>query len=150
VACGYSQVPGIDLSARFAPVLNDGNFRIMLIANLVWNMKCTVVDIETTILHEDSEEEIYVEIPKGIEIKNNKKLILKKTIYGLVQSARKFYEKLIDVLKIIGFHGIKYDPCLWETWHEKVNHMIIIGIYVDNCLIIGNEKSIDHIIDELK
>jgi hypothetical protein len=35
-------------------------------------------------------------------------------------------------------------------WDEKVNHMIIIGIYVDNCLIIGKEKIIDHLIDELK
>jgi DNA-binding transcriptional regulator/RsmH inhibitor MraZ len=33
---------------------------------------------------------------------------------------------------------------------EKVNHMIIIGIYVDNCLIIGKEESIDCLADELK
>jgi hypothetical protein len=47
VACGYSQVPGIDFSESFAPVLNDVSFRIMLIAKLVWNMTCSVVDIET-------------------------------------------------------------------------------------------------------
>jgi hypothetical protein len=35
-------------------------------------------------------------------------------------------------------------------WDEKVNHMIIIGIYVNNCFIIGKEKSIGHLIDELK
>jgi hypothetical protein len=35
-------------------------------------------------------------------------------------------------------------------WDEKVNHMIIIGIYVNDCLIIGKEKSIDDLIDELK
>jgi hypothetical protein len=35
VACGYSQVPGIDFSESFAPVLNDLSFRIMLIAKLV-------------------------------------------------------------------------------------------------------------------
>jgi hypothetical protein len=34
-------------------------------------------------------------------------------------------------------------------WDEKVNHMIIFGIYVENCLIIG-EESIDCLIDELK
>jgi hypothetical protein len=113
VACGYNQVPGIDFSGSFAPVLNDVSFRIMLIAKLVWNMTCTVVDIETVFLHGDLDEEIYMEVPKGLEIKNNKKLILRKTIYGLVQSARKFYEKLIDILKIIGFHGSKSDPCLW-------------------------------------
>jgi hypothetical protein len=33
---------------------------------------------------------------------------------------------------------------------EKFNHMIIIGIYVENCLIIGKEEIINCIIDELK
>jgi hypothetical protein len=33
-------------------------------------------------------------------------------------------------------------------WYEKVNHMIIIGIYVDDCLIIGKNESIDCLIDE--
>jgi hypothetical protein len=150
VACGYSQVPGIDFSEIFIPVLNDVNFRIMLIAKLVWNMTCTVIDIETACLHGDLDEEICMEVPKGLEIKNNKILILWKTIYGLVQSSRKFYEKLINVLKVIGFHGSKSDPCLWTMWDEKVNHMIIIGIYVDNCLIIVKEKSIECLIDELK
>jgi hypothetical protein len=72
VACGYSKVPGIDFSESFAPVLNDESFRIMLIAKLVWNMTCTVVDIETAFLHGDLDEEIYMEVPKGLEIKHNK------------------------------------------------------------------------------
>jgi hypothetical protein len=128
VACDYSQVPGIDFSESFAPVLNDVSFRIMLIAKLVWNMTCSVADIETAFLHGDLDEEIYMEVPKGLTIKDNKKLILRKTIYGLVQSTRKFYEKLINILKVIGFHVSKSDPCLWTMWDKKVNHMIIIGI----------------------
>jgi hypothetical protein len=76
--------------------------------------------------------------------------MLRKTIYGLVQSSKKFHEKLINVLKVIGSIGSKSDPCLWTTWDEKVNHMIIIGIYVDDCLIIGKYESIDCFIDELK
>jgi hypothetical protein len=91
-----------------------------------------------------------MEFPKGLTIKDNEKLILRKTIYGLVQSARKFYEKFINVLNVIGFYGSKSDPCLWTMWNEKVNHMIIIVIFVNDCLIIGKEKTIDHLIDELK
>jgi hypothetical protein len=45
-----------------------------------------MVDIETVFLHGDLDEEIYMELPKGIAIKYN----LRKTIYGLVQSARGF------------------------------------------------------------
>jgi hypothetical protein len=68
VACGYSQVPGIDFSERFVPVLNDVSFRIMLIARLVWVMTCSVVEIKTAFLHGDLDEEIYMEVPKGLEI----------------------------------------------------------------------------------
>jgi hypothetical protein len=84
VPSGYSQIPGIDFSGSFATVLNDVSFRIMIIAKLVWNMTCSVVDIETAFLHGDLDEEIYMEVPKGLAIKDNKKLILQKTIYGLV------------------------------------------------------------------
>jgi hypothetical protein len=113
VACGYSQVPGIDFTESFAPVLNDVSFRLMLIAKLVWDMTSTVVDIETPFLHGNLDEEIYMDVPMGLSTEPNKKLLLRKTIYGLVQSARKFYEKLIEVLKVIGFEGSKSDPCLW-------------------------------------
>jgi hypothetical protein len=94
VACGCSQVPGIDFRDSFAPVLNDVSFIIMLIAKLVWDMTCSVVDIETSFLHGDLDEEIYMEVPKGLDIENNKKLIFRKTIYGLGQSARKFMMNL--------------------------------------------------------
>jgi Reverse transcriptase (RNA-dependent DNA polymerase) len=150
VACGYSQVPGIDFTESFAPVLNDVSFRIMLTAKIVWDMTSTVVDIETAFLHGDLDEEIYMDVPLGLTTGPNKKLLLRKTIYGLVQSARKFYEKLIDVLKVIGFEGSKSDPCLWTMWDSVVNHMLIVGIYVDDCLIIGKESSVSSLLEELK
>jgi hypothetical protein len=63
---------------------------------------------------------MYMEVPKGLEIEHNKKLMLIKTINGLFQSSRKFYENLINVLKVIGFYGSKSDPCLWTMWDEKL------------------------------
>jgi hypothetical protein len=65
----------------------------MLIAKLFWDMPCTMFDIVTEFLHVDLDEENYTEVPKGLTIGNNKKSVLRKTIYGLEQSAIKFYEK---------------------------------------------------------
>jgi hypothetical protein len=140
----------VDFTESFAPVLNDVSFRLMLFSKLVWDMTSTVVDIETAFLHGNLDKEIYMDVPMGLSIVPNKKLLLRKTIYGLVQSAKKFYEKLIDVLKLIGFEGRKSDPCLWTMWDSVVNHMLIIGIYVDDCLIIGNESSISNLLEDLK
>jgi hypothetical protein len=53
-----------------------------------------------------------MEVPKGLTIGDKKKLILRKTIYGLAQIIRNFYEKFINVFKVIGFYGSKSDLCL--------------------------------------
>jgi hypothetical protein len=51
-------------------------------------MNSTVVDIETVFLHDNLGKEIYMDVPMGLSTEPNKKLLLQKTIYGLVQSAR--------------------------------------------------------------
>jgi hypothetical protein len=58
VACGYSQIPGIDFNESFAPVINDVSFRIMLIAKFIWDLEVFIVDVETAFLHGKLQEEI--------------------------------------------------------------------------------------------
>jgi hypothetical protein len=113
VACGYSQIPGFNFNESFAPVVNDVNFRIILTAKLLWDLQASIVDVETAFLHGDLQEEIYMNVPKGMSQDDNTFLLLKKTIYGLVQSARDFYNKLLSILKSMGFTENKSDPCLF-------------------------------------
>jgi hypothetical protein len=51
-------------------------------------------------------------------------------------------------LKLIGFKGYKSDPCLLSKWTQ--DGVIMIGIYVDDCLLIGKRDKIDELIVELK
>jgi hypothetical protein len=80
--------------------------------------------------------------------KKNECLILKKTIYGLIQSAKEFHKKLVLALKGFGFQGNSVDPCLWTKYTE--HGIVFVGIYVDDCLVIGNEKDINDVINGLK
>jgi hypothetical protein len=130
VACGYSQVPGVDFQESFAPVINDVTFRILLIMMLTWNLKGKIVDIKTAFLHGKLKETIYMEIPKGMEANENECLILKKTICGLVQSAREFYKKLVLALKGCNFQGNSVNPCFWTKYTE--HGIVFVGIYVNN------------------
>jgi hypothetical protein len=148
VACGYSQIPGIDFNESFAPVINDVSFRIMLIAELFWNLEASIVNVETAFLHGELQEEIFMNIPEGISYDSKNCLMLTKTIYGLVQSAREFYKMLMSTLKFIGFKGNKSDPCLLSKWIQ--DGVIMIGIYVDDCLVIGKRNRIDELIVEFK
>jgi hypothetical protein len=51
-------------------------------------------------------------------------------------------------LKSIGFKGNKSDPCLLSKWTQ--DGVIMIGVYVDDCLVIGKRDKIDELIVELK
>jgi Reverse transcriptase (RNA-dependent DNA polymerase) len=62
----------------------------MLISKLIWNLNVCIIDVETTFLHGDLQEEIYMNIPEGMNSNHNDCLLLTKTTYGLVQSARDF------------------------------------------------------------
>jgi Reverse transcriptase (RNA-dependent DNA polymerase) len=75
----------------------------MLILKLIWNLNACIIDVETAFLHGDLQEEIYMNIPEGMNSNPNDCLFLTKAIYGLVQSAREFYKKIISVLKSLGF-----------------------------------------------
>ena len=89
-----------------------------------------------------------MEIPKGMKANDNECLILNKTIYGLVQSAREFYNKLVSALKECGFTGSSVDPCLWIKYSNQ--GIVLIAIYVDDCLMIGTDSDIDAVIEKLK
>jgi hypothetical protein len=106
--------------------VNDVSFRIILTAKFLWDLQASIVDVETAFLHGDLQEEIYMNFPKGMSQDDDNCLLLKKTIYGLVQSSREFYNKLLSTLKSMGFTENKSDPCLLTRWiNGKVN---IIGI----------------------
>ena len=54
------------------------------------------MDVKTSFLHGDLDEEIYVKQPKGFTIKGKKELVckLKKSLYSLKLSPRMWYQKL--------------------------------------------------------
>ena len=60
VACGYSQIPGVDFTESDAPVINDVCWRILIIAMLVQKLEAKIIDVSTAFLHGDLDEDIYM------------------------------------------------------------------------------------------
>ena len=63
VACGYLQIPGVDFSESYAPVINDVSWIILIISMLVWKLDAKIIDVSTEFLYGDLEEEIYMKCP---------------------------------------------------------------------------------------
>ena len=146
VAKGFSQIPGVDFTDNYSPVVNDVTFRVVVARMLIENLKGKVVGIENTFLNGDLEHEIYMKIPEGYEVINQDVdkedcLILQKAIYGLVQAARQFWKKIVDKMQGGGFKLREADPCMLYKEDEK--GVCIIIIYIDDMFIIGNKEAID-------
>jgi len=148
VACGYSQIAGIDYSENYAPVLHDVTYRILLFTLIVWKLQAKITDVETAFLYGDLEEEIYMDCPDGMNATEDECLLLLQSIYGLVQAARQWWKKFVKILIHIGFEMSKADPCLLTRRNK--NGIVFIGLYVDDCLCIGHDKAIEEVIKLLK
>ena len=147
VAKGFSQIPGMDFTDNYSPVVNDVTFRVGVARMLIENLKRKEVDSDNTFLNGDLEYEIYMMVPEGYDEVINKDvdkedcLILQKAIYGLVQAARQFWKKNVDKMQEGGIQLSKADPCMLYKEDEK--GICIIIIYIDDMLIIGKEELID-------
>ena len=148
VALGYSQIPGVDYTDNFAPVAHDVSFRIALARMMVEKPDSLVMDVETTFLYGDIEEEIFMKSPIGMEEIVSGSLSedccqLKKGIYGLCQAARQFWKKFVDTIKKepFGFTVSPADPCL--LFKKNDLGICIIIMYVDDMLIIGKTEQIE-------
>ena len=146
VACGYSQISGIDFTESFAPVIHDTSYRIMMTCAIIWKLQQCIIDITTAFLHGDLEEEIYMHCPSGVQHEEDECLQLQKTIYGLVQSARQFYKKTVQVFKSppLNFKGGYADPCLLSRRSEK--GLVLLALYVDDCYCVGHKEAIEETI----
>jgi Reverse transcriptase (RNA-dependent DNA polymerase) len=94
--------------------VNDVAFRIMIVLQIIWQLQSIILDVEAAFLNGDLEEVIYMECPLGMEHEDDEVLLLKKLLYGLVQSARQFFKKYSTILKKIGFTQSYAEPCLFE------------------------------------
>lgn len=100
------------------------------------------MDVKTTFLHGDLEEEIYMKQPEGFAAKGKKELVckLKKSLYGLKQSPRMWYQKFDTFIRRLGFTRSKVDHCVY--FKLIGDRVISLFLYVDDMLLVGNDKEI--------
>ena len=100
------------------------------------------MDVKTKFLHGDVEEEIYMKQPEGFAVKGKKELVckLKKSLYGLKQSPRMWYQKFDTFIWGLGFIRSKADHCVYfKLIGDRVIYLVL---YVDDMLLVGNDKEI--------
>ena len=77
VACGYSQIPGVDFSKNYALEVNQITFHFLFLMVIHFGCSAKIDNLETIFLYGYLEEEIYIECPQGMsDIGKNDCIIL--------------------------------------------------------------------------
>ena len=116
VARGFTQDEGTDYNETFPSTVRFESIRLMLAEAATHDLHTAQMDVTTTFLHADLQEEVYPEIPEGMFGDKNmagKFLRLWKALYGLKQSSRMWNLHLDNILGKFGLIRFTADFCIY-------------------------------------
>ena len=134
----YSQVEGIDFGEIFSHVVKLTSIRFILSVVVSFDFEVEKLNVKTTFIHMDLEEEIYMKHLEGFVVKGKKELVckIKKSLYGLKQSPRMWYQKFDTYILELGFVRSRADHSVYSK--QVGNQFIYVVLYVDDMLLVRN------------
>jgi hypothetical protein len=91
------------------------------------------MDVKTAFLNGELESEVYMKPPPGIQIPRGKVLRLRRSLYGLKQSPRSWYDKFRKTMEKWSWQVSPYDPCVFL----QSDLGLYVALWVDDILIFG-------------
>src|SRR5207302_11208034 len=137
VVRGYSQQPGNDFEEIFSPVVRYDSLRLLIALSFHFNWLPDQLDIKGAFLYGYLQDEIYMALPVGYE-QDGHCAGLNRSIYGLKQSPKAWYDRLTSYLLPLGFQLSSFDPCVLINLQDQ----IFIAIYVDDITVFGRPRQV--------
>ncbi|GKC81205.1 retrovirus-related pol polyprotein from transposon TNT 1-94 [Tanacetum coccineum] len=134
VAQGYNQQEGIDYDEIYAPVFRLESIRILLAYACALDFKLFQMDVKSAFLNGFLNEEVYVVQPLGfIDFEKPDHVYkLNKTIYGLKQALKAWYDRLKPFLIKHEYKMGMVDNTLFTK--KKSSNLISFQMYVDDII----------------
>ena len=136
---GFAQKKCIDFHEIFSHVVKMTSIKTILSLVAVEGLHLEQLDVKTTFLHGNLEEEIYTQQPHGYEVKWKEKLVcrLKKSLYGLKQGPRQWYLKFDKFMSEQGYTRCHFRHCVYIKTKNDGSYIILL-IYLDDMLVAGS------------
>ena len=143
VAQGFTQVPGVNYFDMFALVAWLASIRTVLAFAAFKDYETGQINIKAAYLNGEltSDERIFIRQPPRYEEESKGKVLrLLKSLYGLKQAGRHWYQKLVDIMLKLGFSRCAGDEAVFYRRSNDNRVLIIVLVHVDNCTIVGKIK----------
>ena len=107
-----------------------------------YDLELQQMDVKTTFLKGDLDEEVYMDQPDGFSIEGNNHMVckLKKSIYGLKQASTQWYLKFNDTIISYCFHENIVDWCIYRK--ISGSKFIFLVLYVGDILLAASDLGI--------
>jgi hypothetical protein len=107
-----------------------------------------MLDVVTVHLYGSLDSDIYMKLPEGFNLpeanssvtQEDYSIKLNKSLYGLKQSGRMWYNRLSEYLLREGYKNDSICPC--TVMKRSVKEFSIIVVYVDDINIIGTPEEL--------
>ena len=156
VAQGFSQRPGIDYDETYSPVMDTITFRFLISLAVSEGLEMRLMDVVTAYLYGSLDTDIYMKIPEGFKMSEAYKskannvysIKLQRSLYGLKQSGRMWYNRLSKYLTNEGYIN---NPICPRVFIKKTKSgFAIVAVYVDDMNLIGTPEELRKTADYLK
>ena len=136
---GNKQEYGINYEETFAPVAKMTTVRMVISIAASQGWPLHQMDVKNAFLHGDLKEEIYMVLPPGLSSSSSLDVCkLKRSLYGLKQSPRAWFDKFRSTLLQFSFKQSQYDSSLFLC--KTSTGIVILLIYVDDIVITGTDS----------
>jgi hypothetical protein len=151
VAQGFSQIGGVDYDDTYAPVAKLASTRAVIAMANRLRMEMHQIDIKGAYLNGElnDNEVLYMQHPPGYKPPDagTRVLCLIKTLYGLKQSGRRWYQKLSSVFATLGFNQCAVDQAVYFRAVGTKGDLTVVVVHVDDCSIVATTI---RLVEELK
>ena len=131
-------------------------FRYLISLAVKEGLNLHLMDVVTAYLYGSLDNDIYMKVPEGLKVpeasnsssRGQYSIKLNKSLYGLKQSGRMWYNRLNEYLLKEGYKNDPICPCIFIKGSS--NKFAIIAVYVDDINIIGTPEELQKAINCLK
>ena len=155
VACGYSQIKGLDYNEVFAPTTETSTAYLLMTEAASSEMFIALADFEAAFLegNQDVNTKMYAILPKELFSDDApvQRREIRKNWYGTKQAAKVWNDKLNDILvNHMGMSRNPVQPCHYVKSLDTINFIKLVA-HVDDLFIISNKSEhIEEFAEEIR